>query len=224
MDDLGEEMGEDDLDDDVQASDKSKDDDIDYNAVIDPEAQSSDSEEDIIATTIKNRSKAPPIDIEPKGSSKKQKVEDNYQVGASLKKDQEALKDEIKEVQDKMGKSAIPDEKNSGPAEIDFEYVAPSEAYFHIVRTLLNSYLDGKEQEELNISAMSDHILERASVGCVLASSLGKDDPEKNPKYNKLPDDEFDKIVYQMNQKRDVYGVSTILSLSRSKEKEQFLG
>lgn len=43
---------------------------------------------------------------------------------------------------------------------------------------------------------MSDHILERASIGCVLASSLGKDDPEKNPKYATLPDDEFDKIVY----------------------------
>ena len=123
-----------------------------------------------------------------------------------------------------MGKSAIPDERHSGPADVEFDYVAPSEAYFHIIRTLLNSYLDGKEQEELNISAMSDHILERASIGCVLASSLGKDDPENNPKYNKLPDDEFDKIVYQMNQKRDVYGVTTILSMSKSKEKEQFLG
>jgi hypothetical protein len=109
------------------------------------------------------------------------------------------MKDEIKEVRDKMGKSAIPDAKNSGPAEVEFDYVAPSEAYFHIIRTLLNSYLDGKEQEELNMSAMSDHILERASIGCVLASSLGNDDPEKNPKYSKLPDDEFDKIVYQMN-------------------------
>jgi hypothetical protein len=34
--------------------------------VIEPEAQSSDSEEDIIANTIKNR-KAPSLDIEPKG-------------------------------------------------------------------------------------------------------------------------------------------------------------
>jgi hypothetical protein len=96
----------------------------------------------------------------------------------------------------KLGKSALPEERHSGPADVEFDYVAPSEAYFHIIRTLLNSYLDGKEQEELNISAMSDHILERASIGCVLASSLGKEDPEKNPKFSKLPDDEFDKIVY----------------------------
>lgn len=109
------------------------------------------------------------------------------------------MKDELKEVRDKMGKTAIPEERHSGPADVDFDYVAPSEAYFHIVRTLLNAYLDGKEQEDLNLSAMSDHILERASVGCVLASSLGKEDPEKNPNYAKLPDDEFDKIVYQMN-------------------------
>ena len=87
MEDLGEEMGEDDLEDDVDGDDKSKDDDIDYNTVIQPEVQSSDSEEDIIASTIKNRSKAPPIDVEPKSSQKKQKVEENYQVGASLKKD-----------------------------------------------------------------------------------------------------------------------------------------
>jgi hypothetical protein len=70
---------------------------------------------------------------------------------------------------------------------------------------------------------MSDHILERASVGCVLASSLGKDDPERNPKYANLPDEEFDKIVYKMNQTRDVYGITTILSLSYSKEKQAFL-
>jgi hypothetical protein len=48
-------------------------------------------------------------------------------------------------VRDKMGKSAIPDERHSGPADVEFDYVAPSEAYFHIIRTLLNSYLDGKE-------------------------------------------------------------------------------
>ena len=41
---------------------------------------------------------------------------------------------------------------------------------------------------------MSDHILERASIGSVIVSSLGKEDPEINFKYKNLPDDEFDKI------------------------------
>jgi hypothetical protein len=56
MEDLGEEMGEDDLEGDVGEDRVSKDDDINYNTVIEPDAQSSDSEEDIIASTIKNRS------------------------------------------------------------------------------------------------------------------------------------------------------------------------
>lgn len=67
--------------------------------------------------------------------------------------------------------------------QADFEYVAPSEPYFHIVRTLLNQYLDGVEQEKLDISSMTDHILERASIGSVITSSLGAEDPEKNPEY-----------------------------------------
>jgi hypothetical protein len=79
--------------------------------------------------------------------------------------------------------------------EVDFEYVSPSEPYFHIVRTLLNQYLDGEEQEQLNISEMADTILIRASIGSVIASSLGNEDPEKNPEYANLPDDEFDKIA-----------------------------
>lgn len=187
------------------------------------EVESSDSEEDIIASTIKSR-KAPGkvSELDP-SVSKKQKTESNYDISHSLKKDQEALKSELAEIRDKMGKSAIPDERHSGPAEVEFEYVAPSEAYFHIIRTLLNSYLDGKEQEDLLLSDMSDHILERASIGCVLASSLGKEDPERNPKYQNLSDEEFDKVVLQMNQKRDVYGITSILSLSKSKEKQAFL-
>lgn len=61
---------------------------------------------------------------------------------------------------------------------------------------------------------MSDHILERASIGSMIASSLGKDDPEKNPKYAKLSDEEFDKICYAANQKRDVYGLLSLISLT----------
>jgi hypothetical protein len=201
-DQMGEEMGEDEIDeeDEVEGEEDvpmpNDDGDINYNNVMDLAAvSSSDSEEDIIASTIKSRKAPTKVEkLDPKGQSKLQKTE-YHDVGASLKKDQANLKNEMEDFRDNMGKTAIPDAKNSGPAEIEFEYVAPSEAYFHIVRALLNSYLDGKDQEELNLSAMSDHILERASIGSVLASSLGKDDPERNQKYSNLPDEEFEKVV-----------------------------
>jgi len=45
------------------------------------------------------------------------------------------------------------------------------------------------------MSAMADYILERASIGSVMASSLGPEDPENNPEYADLPDAEFDKIA-----------------------------
>lgn len=85
-------------------------------------------------------------------------------------------------------------------------------------------YLDGVEQEQLNISDMADHILERASIGSVIASPLApKDDPEKNHAYDKLSDAEFEKIAMKANATRDVYGFITILSLSKSKEKLPWL-
>ena len=67
---------------------------------------------------------------------------------------------------------------------------------------------------------MADYILERASIGCVIASPLApKDDPEKNPANEKLSDAEFDKLAMKANATRDVYGFITILSLSKSKDK-----
>ena len=99
--------------------------------------------------------------------------------------------------------------------DVDFEYVAPCEPFYHIVRTFLAQYLDGPDQENLDISAMADHILERASIGSVIASSLGLEDPEKNPAYANLSDEEFSKISLRMNGKRDVYGFVTILSISK---------
>ena len=41
-----------------------------------------------------------------------------------------------------MGKDAVPDA--SAAAELDFEYVAPSEPYYQIVRAFLGQYLDGE--------------------------------------------------------------------------------
>lgn len=100
--------------------------------------------------------------------------------------------------------------------DIDFEYVSPSEPYFHFVKTMLVNYLDGQEQESFNMSAMADYILERASIGSVIASSLGFEDPERNPEYADLPDDEFEKIALKFNAKREVYGFISIASLSYS--------
>lgn len=118
-----------------------------------------------------------------------------------------------------MGKDSIPDA--SAAAELDFEYVAPSEPYYQIVRTFLTQYLDGIDQEQLSISDMADHILERASIGCVIASPLApKDDPEKNKAFEKLSDAEFEKIAMSANAKRDVYGFITILSMSKNLGKQ----
>jgi len=106
---------------------------------------------------------------------------------------------------------------------VDFEYVAPSEVYFHIVKTMIGMYLDGPQQDQLNLSAMSDHILERASIGSVIVSTLGDQDPERNPAYANLNDEEFDKIARKLNATREVYGFLTILSLTWSKSKLDWL-
>lgn len=106
---------------------------------------------------------------------------------------------------------------------VDFEYVAPSEPYFHFFRTMLSTFLDGQEQEKFDMSAMSDYLLERASIGAVLASSLGDEDPEKNPEYADLPDEEFDKIAQRFNSQREVYGFISIASLSWSRKKLPWL-
>ena len=49
--------------------------------------------------------------------------------------------------------------------EVSFEYVQPSEAYYHQVKALLTRYLDGEEAESLDLIALADHICERASIG-----------------------------------------------------------
>ena len=66
---------------------------------------------------------------------------------------------------------------------------------------------------------MVDSLIARASIGSVIASSLGSQDPDKNPAYADLPDDEFDKIALKLNATRDVFGIISILSLTWSKDK-----
>ena len=111
----------------------------------------------------------------------------------------------------------------SGKINVDFEYVSPSEPYFHIVRTLLLQYIDGEEQETLDVSGMADNILARASIGSVIASSLAEQDPEVDPQYAGLSDAEFEKVCLKLNGTRDVYGFISILSLTWEKSKYAFL-
>lgn len=73
------------------------------------------------------------------------------------------------------------------------------------------------------MSGMADYLLERASIGSVIASSLGDEDPERNPKYADLPDEEFDKIALKLNAEREVYGFLSIASLSWSRKKLPWL-
>ena len=214
-----EEGGEDQLE-------ESSDDQIDYNhnpEKIEEPAEASDSEseeEDIIQSTIKKKqdmlkSRESARTIEElerevhNKDRKKQKV--GYEEEQPTRIKQVNLDKDLDQVKEFMA----PPEKENKQMEVDFEYVAPCEPYYHIVRTFLTQYLDGPEQENLDISSMADHILERASIGSVIASSLGTADPDKNPAYEKLSDEEFNKIALRLNATRDVYGFITILSLSR---------
>jgi hypothetical protein len=53
----------------------------------------------------------------------------------------------------------------TGEINVVFEYSQPSEAYYHTVKALLMQYLDGEEQESLDVMSLADHICERASIG-----------------------------------------------------------
>lgn len=92
-----------------------------------------------------------------------------------------------------------------------------------MIRILLSQYLDGEWNEKLDLSGMVDSIIERASMGSVLASSLGDQDPDLNPEYQNLPDEEFDKICLKANKERDVFGFISILSLTWSRLKDKWL-
>jgi hypothetical protein len=64
---------------------------------------------------------------------------------------------------------------------------------------------------------MADYILYRPSIGSVIASSLGREDPELNPEYASLSEEEFKKVCLKLNAKRDVYGFISICSLTFSR-------
>ena len=104
--------------------------------------------------------------------------------------------------------------KKSKVIDVEFELVLPSEAYYHSVRALLVSYLDGEENEQLDLSGLSDQVVSTISIGSVVASSLDQD-PADMPEYKELSDADFEKIALRYNKERDVYGFITILSLTK---------
>lgn len=98
--------------------------------------------------------------------------------------------------------------------DVDFELVLPCEPYYATVRALLNQYLDGEEQETFDLSGLADEVINTVSIGAVIASSL-EQDPEHMPEYMNLNDEEFEKVLLKFNESRDVYGFTTILSLTK---------
>ncbi|TNV78286.1 hypothetical protein FGO68_gene12590 [Halteria grandinella] len=142
---------------------------------------------------------------------KRKKKEENSESGEAVAggSDEEEEEDEylFKPNTDKSS-------KKSKVIDVDFELVQPSEAYYHSVRALLNQYLDGEDNETLDISGLADQVVNTVSIGSVVASAL-EQDPADMPEYQDLPDDQFDKIALKFNQDRDVYGFMTILSLTK---------
>lgn len=92
---------------------------------------------------------------------------------------------------------------------------------------MLLRYLDGEAADSLDIIPMTEHICERTSIGQVVASPLEPDeDPEQMPEFKGLSDEEFAKVAVKYNSQRDVFGFSTILSLTfkpKTSEKPKFL-
>lgn len=62
-----------------------------------------------------------------------------------------------------------------GEIEVAFQYVVPSEAYYHSIKSLLNHYIDQADDENVDLQRLADHICERSSIGQVVASPLDAD-------------------------------------------------
>ena len=76
--------------------------------------------------------------------------------------------------------------------EVDFEYVVPSEAYYHSVKALLSQYIDAPDADSVDLMGLADHICERISIGQVVGSPLEPSkDPENLPEFLRLSDEEF---------------------------------
>lgn len=111
--------------------------------------------------------------------------------------------------------------KKSKVIDVEFELVLPSEAYYHTVRALLNQYLDGEDNEQLDVSGLADQVVSTVSIGSVVASCLEKD-PADMPEYKSLTDEEFEKVALRYNKERDVYGFITVLSLTKRQAQNKY--
>ena len=106
---------------------------------------------------------------------------------------------------------------------MDFLYVQPSPAYYHNVKALLNSYLDGDHEYQLDYIGLTDYICERASIGQMVVSPLDADkDPELIPELQDLPDEEFEKAALKYNAERDVFAFSSIVSFNYKSNLNKF--
>ncbi|CDW91073.1 UNKNOWN [Stylonychia lemnae] len=112
------------------------------------------------------------------------------------------------------------DKKKGEVINVEFELVLPCETYYHTVRALLSQYLDGEEQEKLDLSGLADLVVSCISIGSVVASALELN-PEDDPQYKHLNDEDFQKVVNKLNTQRDVYGFTTVLSLTRRKNQHK---
>ena len=74
--------------------------------------------------------------------------------------------------------------------DVEFELVIPHEAYYHSVRAHLGQYLDGEDQESLDLSGLANNVVECVSIGSCIASCLDPN-PEEDPKYKDLNDEDF---------------------------------
>ena len=76
-------------------------------------------------------------------------------------KERPALKERNTEIK-VLGEVRKPEK---GEIAVIFEYVEPSPAYYHSVKALMNACLDGEAQTKLDYIGLTDHILERRSIG-----------------------------------------------------------
>ena len=114
-----------------------------------------------------------------------------------------------------LKKKPVKDEK-SEMTDFDFEILAPSQSFFHMIKLLLTNLLDGAK---FDVSGLSDHILNISALGALPASCLNFD---MDVKYQDLSDAEYEQKRVMHNKEREVFGVTTIVRYSLFLEKDPF--
>lgn len=70
------------------------------------------------------------------------------------------------------------------------------------------------------MSGLADQVVNCISIGTIVASAINPN-PEEDPQYAHLSEAEFQKVVNKLNMQRDVYGFTTVLSLTRRQKQVQ---